>query len=122
MTTKAKPYFKPRPAKTKSGRQPEKWFRVFLWIVSFIFAGFLIGLGSKVVADLPMITTHDTTLEDFVADRPAYDKLKSERNDAESQKLSIDHEWEQKATNSPLNKTPIPTPVRVLIIGWRPAL
>lgn len=95
MTAKAR--IKPRPAKAKSGRQPEKWFRIFLWIVSFIFAGFLIGLGSKVVADLPMITAHDSTLEDFVADRPAYDKLKSELDNAESQKLSIDHEWEQKS-------------------------
>lgn len=85
-------------AKRKSkhaGRQPEKWFRFFLWIVAIIFAGFLIGLGSKVVADLPLITD-EMTLKDFVADRPSYDRLQDELTQAQNIKQDIDHEWEQK--------------------------
>lgn len=83
-------------SKAKSAnRQPEKWFRFFLWVVAVIFAGFLIGFGSKVVADLPLISD-DVTISDFVDDRPAYDKLKDELSHAQNSKQAIDHEWEQK--------------------------
>lgn len=82
--------------KNKSAnRQPEKWFRFFLWVVAVIFAGFLIGFGSKVVADLPLIS--DTvTISDFVDDRPTYNTLKDELTHAQNRKQEIDHEWEQK--------------------------
>lgn len=63
---------------TASNRQPEKWFRRLLWIVALIFAGFLIGLGGKIVADLPFVKPDETTIADYVADRPAYDKLKKD--------------------------------------------
>lgn len=44
-----------------------------------IFAGFLIGLGSKIkiVADLPMISTDPVDLSDFVVNRPVYNQLKT---------------------------------------------
>ncbi|MBX7229274.1 MAG: serine endopeptidase [Burkholderiaceae bacterium] len=40
---------------TKSLRFTEKWMRRGLWIVAVVFAGFLIGLGSTVVKDLPKV-------------------------------------------------------------------
>ncbi len=99
---KLKPHFKPSPKAKTAGRQPEKWFRGFLWLVAFIFGVFLIGLGSKIVADLPLISTDEVTLADFVSDRQAYNQLKDELSQAEQKKQDIDHEWEQK--NHELNQ------------------
>lgn len=40
---------------SKSLRLSEKWFRRGLWVVAFVFASFLTGLGRTVVADLPKV-------------------------------------------------------------------
>ena len=42
---------------TKGLRLSEKWFQRGLWAIAILFAGFLIGLGSLVVADLPKVET-----------------------------------------------------------------
>jgi predicted RNA-binding Zn-ribbon protein involved in translation (DUF1610 family) len=39
-------------------RVPEKLFSVVMWIVSVIFAGFLMGLGQLVIGDLPLASEH----------------------------------------------------------------
>lgn len=36
-------------------RLSEKWFKRGLWLVAFVFAGFLIGLGGTLVGDLPKV-------------------------------------------------------------------
>lgn len=81
---------------TKTNHQPEKWFRIFLWVVALIFASFLIGLGSKIVADLPSVSTDHMEIGDFVSDRSSYNKLKDDLKVAERQEQDINHEWEQK--------------------------
>ncbi len=60
----------------KSLRVPEKLFTLVMWLVSFAFAGFLIGLGGKVVADLPRLETN-LSIDQF-ADRPALESARSD--------------------------------------------
>jgi predicted RNA-binding Zn-ribbon protein involved in translation (DUF1610 family) len=60
----------------KSLRLSEKWFRFGLWIVAFVFASFLIGLGGTVVRNLPKVEQRHT-LEDFIA-QPAASQLRAE--------------------------------------------
>ena len=50
---------------SKSLRLSEKWFRRGLWLVAFLFAWFLVGLGSTVVGDLPQVE-QQRTLDDFL--------------------------------------------------------
>lgn len=50
---------------SKSLRLSEKWFRRGLWLVAFLFAWFLTGLGSTIVGDLPQVE-QVRTLEDFM--------------------------------------------------------
>lgn len=54
---------------SKSLRLSEKWFRRGLWVVALVFAGFLTGLGSTIVGDLPRVE-HPLQLDDFI-DRAA---------------------------------------------------
>lgn len=61
---------------SKALRLSEKWFRRGLWLVAFVFAGFLIGLGGTVVGDLPKVEQR-LQLDDFL-DRAAAGKLRSD--------------------------------------------
>lgn len=59
---------------------PERLFRLAMWIVSLVFASFLIGLGSTIIGDLPRIE-EPLTIEQFA------DKIPLERTRAEIRRL-----------------------------------
>lgn len=56
-------------------RLSEKWFERGLWLVAFVFAAFLIGLGGTVIDDLPEVETRHR-LEDFM-DKAETERLKA---------------------------------------------
>ena len=66
---------------SKALRLSEKWFRRGLWLVAFVFAGFLIGLGGAVVGDLPQVEERQS-LDDFM-DPAATPKLRQALKDAQ---------------------------------------
>jgi hypothetical protein len=61
----------------KSARVPERTYTVVMWLVSAIFAGFLIGFGSLIIDDLPRLD-ENITQEQFV-DASAQTKVSQAR-------------------------------------------
>lgn len=60
----------------KSRRRTEKWFNRLLWLIAVIFASFLIGLGGKIIGDLPLMS-EPLVLESFY-EMPLYQQLEDE--------------------------------------------
>ena len=42
----------------KSARVPERTYTIVLWVLSIVFAAFIIGLGNLVIGDLPLVDQH----------------------------------------------------------------
>jgi predicted RNA-binding Zn-ribbon protein involved in translation (DUF1610 family)/lipopolysaccharide export LptBFGC system permease protein LptF len=78
---------------SKSLRLSEKWFRRGLWLVAFVFAGFLIGLGGAVVGDLPKVGPQVQT-DDFI-DKQQADPLRDSIKAAERTQRDAQNALEQ---------------------------
>jgi hypothetical protein len=63
----------------KSLRVPANLFKVVMWIVSFVFASFLVGLGGSLVADLPKLEDR-LSVEQF-ADPAALERARTEQRE-----------------------------------------
>ncbi len=77
---------------SKALRLSEKWFRRGLWLVAFVFAGFLIGLGGTVVGDLPKVEA-PLQLDDFLdpqAVQPLRAQVKAAREVQEQAQAALE--------------------------------
>jgi len=63
---------------SKSARRPQQLFSVVMWILSIIFAGFLIGFGSLIIRDLPRVDK-SVSVEQFM-DQGEITRLKTAEN------------------------------------------
>lgn len=83
----------------KSLRVPANLFSLAMWAVSVVFAGFLIGLGSSLVADLPRIESA-LTREQF-ADAAALAQARSEvERQAERERMARENRRVAQAENT----------------------
>jgi hypothetical protein len=85
-------------------RVPEKLFAIVMWLVSFAFAGFLIGLGGKIVADLPKIEDR-LSIDDHVQPRGALAPLRAEvaQREEEQRELGARQQRARLALNAQSN-------------------
>ena len=73
----------------KSLRVPERLFSIAMWAVSLVFAGFLIGLGGKIVGDLPGVD-QSVSLERFV-DRTKITPIRATQETLRREATDIDN-------------------------------
>lgn len=59
---------------SKSARRPQRVFSIVMWLLSIVFAGFLIGLGSLIIRDLPKVD-QSIEVEQFI-NQDAYNAAK----------------------------------------------
>lgn len=71
----------------KSLRVPEKLFAFVMWLLSIVFASFLIGLGGKLVADLPRLGD-DVSQEQF-ADPVALKRIRDDVSALEKRQTEL---------------------------------
>lgn len=76
----------------KGVRVPERAYSIVLWIVSVVFAGFLIGFGNLVIGDLPQV--EQTVTQAQFADSAASQKIRSELRSITERRAGIDDRLE----------------------------
>lgn len=74
-------------------RLSEKWFNRGLWLIAFLFAYFLIGLGGTIVGDLPKIENQLST-DDFV-DKKEKEKLTEKQKSLDQSETLTTEKLEQ---------------------------
>ena len=77
----------------ESLRAPERLFQIATWAVTVVFSGFLIGLGGKVVADLPGVD-QNISVEQFI-DSAALARAKSATDSIHALQVGIEAEHQR---------------------------
>jgi hypothetical protein len=72
----------------KGARVPERAYNIVLWVVSVVFAGFIIGLGNLVIGDLPQV--EEPVMQSHYADSPATAQVRTELKSIELRRGAID--------------------------------
>ncbi len=72
----------------KGVRVPERLYRGVLWLVSIVFAGFIIGLGNLVIGDLPMVESQVYTAP--AEDTPQVRQIREQVRQLQAQRVAID--------------------------------
>ncbi len=76
----------------KSERVPEKIYTIAMWVVSVIFAGFLVGLGNLILGDLPQLDD-PVTQEQFI-DSKGMERLRGEVRSISSDQSAVNTQLE----------------------------
>lgn len=76
----------------KGVRVPERAYRIVLWAVSVVFAGFLIGLGNLVIDDLPQVES--TITQDQFVESSAAAQVRTELSGIEQRRGALDDRLE----------------------------
>lgn len=76
----------------KGVRVPERAYRIVLWAVSVIFAGFLIGLGNLVIGDLPQVES--TLTQDQFVESTAAAQVRAELATIEQRRGALEDRLE----------------------------
>lgn len=71
----------------KSTRRPQQLFSAVMWVLSIVFAGFLIGLGSLIIRDIPRVD-QTISVEQFI-DQAALQSLETGQETLEAQSLAL---------------------------------
>lgn len=72
----------------KSVRVPERAYAIVLWVLSLVFAGFIIGLGNLVIGDLPQV--EQQVSEQSEAPDPAQVKIQAQLDAVAAEIARID--------------------------------
>ncbi len=76
----------------KGARVPEQAYRIVLWVVSLVFAGFIIGLGNLVIGDLPLV--EQQAVPDRVIESPRAPQVRRELDEVHTQQGQINDKLE----------------------------
>lgn len=72
----------------KGARVPERTYKIVLWVVSVVFAGFIVGLGNLVIGDLPQVE-QGVAIEQF-QDSAATKRIDKELKSIENRRGAIE--------------------------------